>query len=344
MLNLPARHGARAASANPSASCSTCARSRDSATRAFARPRRSCASCAKLPPDADNDFTLSTADQIIATFDGISARIGLATVGLAGVSLLIGAIGIANVMFISVTERTREIGLRMALGARRGEVLLQFLLEAVFLSGLGGVAGVATALGIGLLLTFVVQGSPPWRPPGRSPPVSSRRSASASSPATGRPGAPPARPGRSATARVVAAASASAGSPLRIRQPRRQELRARFLPREHGGLGRRGMHRGKAANRELLRLERFEDPEQLRDGYHVAHAFRQAQQLEVAVAPPQGDVLGDQGPHPRAIDVVHILEIDEDLDAPFSNQAIDALGAGRCRLRRTPAAREDREW
>ncbi len=112
----------------------------------------------KLPPGADNDFTLSTADSIIATFDNISARIAFFTVGLAAVSLLIGAIGIANVMFISVTERTREIGLRRALGARQREVLLQFLLEAAFLSGIGGVAGVGTALLIGLLLTFVVTG------------------------------------------------------------------------------------------------------------------------------------------------------------------------------------------
>jgi putative ABC transport system permease protein len=120
----------------------------------------------KLPPGADNDFTLSTADSIIATFDSISARIALATVALAAVSLLIGAIGIANVMFISVTERTREIGLRRALGARRREVLLQFLLEAAFLSGIGGAAGVATALVIGLLLTLVISGfsavAPPW--------------------------------------------------------------------------------------------------------------------------------------------------------------------------------------
>lgn len=112
----------------------------------------------KLPPGADNDFTLSTADSIIATFDSISGRIALVTVGLAAVSLLIGAIGIANVMFISVTERTREIGLRRALGAREGEVLLQFLLEAAFLSGIGCVAGVATALLIGGLLTLVVTG------------------------------------------------------------------------------------------------------------------------------------------------------------------------------------------
>jgi ABC-type antimicrobial peptide transport system permease subunit len=101
---------------------------------------------------------LSTADQIIATFDGISAQIGLATFGLAGISLLIGAIGIANVMFISVTERTREIGLRLAVGARRREVQMQFLLEAIFLSGVGGLAGVVTALAIGLLLTLIVTG------------------------------------------------------------------------------------------------------------------------------------------------------------------------------------------
>ena len=112
----------------------------------------------KLPPGAENDFSLSTADQIIATFDGLSARIGLVAVALSGVSLLIGAIGIANVMFISVTERTREIGLRLAVGARRGQVLVQFLLEAAFLSSIGGIAGVATALGIGLLLTLVVTG------------------------------------------------------------------------------------------------------------------------------------------------------------------------------------------
>ena len=112
----------------------------------------------RLPPGASNDFTLSTAESIIATFDSISARIALVTVGLAAVSLLIGAIGIANVMFISVTERTREIGLRRALGAKKGEVLLQFLLEAAFLSGIGGITGVSTALAIGGLLTLAVSG------------------------------------------------------------------------------------------------------------------------------------------------------------------------------------------
>lgn len=112
----------------------------------------------QLPPDAENDFNLSTADQIIAAFDSVSARIGLATVGLAAVSLLIGAIGVANVMFISVTERTREIGLRRAIGARRAEVLWQFLLEAAMLAGLGGMAGVAAAGMLGLALTLLLPG------------------------------------------------------------------------------------------------------------------------------------------------------------------------------------------
>ena len=98
--------------------------------------------------------------------DGVSRRIGFVTVGLAAMSLLIGAIGIANVMFISVTERTREIGLRLAVGARRKQVLVQFLLEAAVLSSIGGVAGVGAALGIGLLLTLVLSGfsavAPPW--------------------------------------------------------------------------------------------------------------------------------------------------------------------------------------
>jgi hypothetical protein len=75
----------------------------------------------QVPPDQPNDFTLSTSDQIIQTFDRVGAVIGLATVALAAVSLLIGGIGIANVMVIAVTERTREIGVRLAIGARRRE-------------------------------------------------------------------------------------------------------------------------------------------------------------------------------------------------------------------------------
>ena len=120
----------------------------------------------RLAPDEPNDFELSTADQIIGTLDQVSAAIGLATFALAAVSLVIGGIGIANVMIIAVTERTREIGVRRALGARRSEVLRQFLLEAAFLSGTGGLAGVLVASLLGLLITVFAPGfsavAPTW--------------------------------------------------------------------------------------------------------------------------------------------------------------------------------------
>jgi putative ABC transport system permease protein len=109
------------------------------------------------PADA-SDFTLSTADSIIRSFDQVGAQIGLVTIALAAVSLLIGGIGIANVMVIGVTERTREIGVRMALGAERSEVLQQFLLEAALLSTLGGIVGIAVAVSIGLLAAFAFPG------------------------------------------------------------------------------------------------------------------------------------------------------------------------------------------
>ena len=105
--------------------------------------------------DEPSDFTLSTSDQIIAQFDKLGSQIFLATIGLAAVSLIIGGIGIANVMVMSVTERTREIGVRLAIGARRREVLRQFLFEAAMLAGAGGVAGVVTATALGLAATAV---------------------------------------------------------------------------------------------------------------------------------------------------------------------------------------------
>ncbi len=110
--------------------------------------------------DEESDFNLSTSDQIIAQFDKLGAQIFLATVGLAAVSLVIGGIGIANVMVMSVTERTREIGVRLAIGAQRREVLRQFLFEAAMLSGAGGVAGVVTATVLGLIATAVAPSFP----------------------------------------------------------------------------------------------------------------------------------------------------------------------------------------
>jgi putative ABC transport system permease protein len=118
----------------------------------------------RVAPGDESDFNLSTADQIIRSFDQVGAQIGLVTIALAAVSLLIGGIGIANVMIIGVTERTREIGVRMALGAERGEVLQQFLLEAAILSTLGGLVGIAVAVTLGLLAAIAFPGfnaSPP---------------------------------------------------------------------------------------------------------------------------------------------------------------------------------------
>ena len=118
----------------------------------------------QVPPGAESDFNLSTADQIIAQFDRIGAQIFLATLALAAVSLVIGGIGIANVMVISVTERTREIGLRLAIGARRQDVRLQFLLESAVLAGTGGVIGVSVALALGGIVAAVAPAFPALPP------------------------------------------------------------------------------------------------------------------------------------------------------------------------------------
>ncbi len=113
-----------------------------------------------VPTGAASNFSMNTADQIIAQFDAIGVQIFLATVALAAISLVIGGIGIANVMVISVTERTREIGVRLAIGARRAEVRRQFLIEAAILSGAGGVAGVTLATVLGLLAALVAPSFP----------------------------------------------------------------------------------------------------------------------------------------------------------------------------------------
>jgi len=114
----------------------------------------------RVPAGADDNFAMNSADQIIAQFDRIGAQIFLATIALAAVSLAIGGLGIANVMIISVTERTREIGLRLAIGARRGEVRRQFLIEATILSGVGGLLGVLIAAVIGAMAALIAPGFP----------------------------------------------------------------------------------------------------------------------------------------------------------------------------------------
>jgi putative ABC transport system permease protein len=117
-----------------------------------------------LTLDKPNDFDLVTSDAILAVWDQISSAILLSLVVISSIALMVGGIGVMAIMTISVTERTREIGVRKAIGARRREILVQFLIEAVVLTSVGGVLGVLMGSAIGLLVNLV-SGFPvslPW--------------------------------------------------------------------------------------------------------------------------------------------------------------------------------------
>jgi putative ABC transport system permease protein len=96
----------------------------------------------RVPWNKPDDFALSTADQMVSDFRQIMSMTFLVMVVLSSVGLLVGGIGVMNIMLVSVTERTQEIGIRKAIGARRTDIVLQFLLEASVLTGLGGIAGI----------------------------------------------------------------------------------------------------------------------------------------------------------------------------------------------------------
>jgi len=107
-----------------------------------------------LKLDQENDFDIVTSDVVMKIFDQLTQAIVLALVVISSIALLVGGIGVMAIMTISVTERTREIGVRKALGARRREILWQFLIEAVFLTSLGGILGILIGSGIGLTVNF----------------------------------------------------------------------------------------------------------------------------------------------------------------------------------------------
>jgi putative ABC transport system permease protein len=111
----------------------------------------------KLGADEDDNFNVLDTRQIAETLSGTTQIMTTLLGAVAAVSLLVGGIGIMNIMLVSVTERTREIGVRLAIGALEGEVLLQFLIEAVVLAALGGLVGVLLALAASLLLAQVMQ-------------------------------------------------------------------------------------------------------------------------------------------------------------------------------------------
>ncbi len=107
----------------------------------------------RIPPTEEADFSIQQSSDILETFNETTQTFSLLLAGIAGVSLLVGGIGIMNIMLVSVTERTREIGVRKALGATRMTILFQFLIEALVLCVLGGLLGVGGGFGSAQLIT-----------------------------------------------------------------------------------------------------------------------------------------------------------------------------------------------
>ena len=118
----------------------------------------------RLRLDQENDFDLVTSEVVMKIFDQLTQAVFLALVVISSIALMVGGIGVMAIMMISVTERTREIGVRKALGAKRRDILWQFLLEAVFLTALGGLLGVVLGSGVGLIVHWATQFpvSLPW--------------------------------------------------------------------------------------------------------------------------------------------------------------------------------------
>ncbi len=112
-----------------------------------------------------NNFSTSTADSIIDNFRSITAGVAMAMIVISSIGLMIGGIGVMNIMLVSVTERTREIGIRKAVGAKQSDILLQFLIEAGTLTGFGGLVGLIIGWSLTLLVSLVFPSYVPWWAP-----------------------------------------------------------------------------------------------------------------------------------------------------------------------------------
>jgi putative ABC transport system permease protein len=115
----------------------------------------------RLRGEEKDDFEIESADQIAKTFEKLSTTVTLVMGGIVGIALLVGGIGIMNIMLVSVKERTREIGICKAIGARSRDILMQFLIEAVTLSLLGGLLGLVIGYGLGFAIAKMIPDFPP---------------------------------------------------------------------------------------------------------------------------------------------------------------------------------------
>jgi putative ABC transport system permease protein len=102
----------------------------------------------KVPPGEPNNFEIFSSETLKSSFDDMTKMVRYAAIGIASISLIVAGIGIMNIMLVTVTERTREIGIRKAIGAKRMDIMIQFLIESVILSLIGGLFGVLIGVAI----------------------------------------------------------------------------------------------------------------------------------------------------------------------------------------------------
>lgn len=119
----------------------------------------------QVPYGKPNNFSMETAASLIEQFQSITAGVAIAMVVISSVGLMIGGIGVMNIMLVSVTERTREIGIRKAIGAKQSDIMLQFLIEAATLTGFGGLLGLLVGWLLTLLVKLVLPSYVPWWAP-----------------------------------------------------------------------------------------------------------------------------------------------------------------------------------